>query len=189
MFGDVGHMLMMLPYLIWARTHNKDNPWAWIVVFFIAYCGVIYGEFCGLKLALFNTCYHYSVKQDSQQVKSFQASNCVYPIGLDPIWSISQNDLQYVNSFKMKLAVILGVAHMLMGLGLRILNNIKSKKYLSLFTLAIPQLIFMLCTFFYMDFLIIYKWLSDYSGERNSKAPSIIGTMIQVFAGFGDPQP
>lgn len=44
----------------------------------------------------------------------------------------------------------------------------------------------MLCTFVYMDFLILYKWSSDYTYEKSSKAPSIIATMISVFAGFGD---
>lgn len=35
--------------------------------------------------------------------------DCVYPFGLDPAWFISKNELGYFNSFKMKLAVILGV--------------------------------------------------------------------------------
>lgn len=85
----------------------------------------------------------------------------------------------------MKLAVILGVAHMLVGLGLKILNNVKKNNKLVLWTLAIPQVIFMLCTFFYMDFLIFYKWSSDYTGENSRWAPSIINTMIEVYAGFG----
>lgn len=74
---------------------------------------------------------------------------------------------------------------MLVGLGLKILNNVKKNNKLVLWTLAIPQLVFMLCTFFYMDVLIFYKWGTDYSGERSRLAPSIINTMIQVYAGFG----
>jgi V-type H+-transporting ATPase subunit a len=93
--------------------------------------------------------------------------------------------MQFTNSYKMKLAVILGVTHMLLGIGLKILNNIKKNNKLVLWTLAVPQLIFMLCTFFYMDFLIFYKWSSDYTGENSRLAPSIINTMIEVFAGFG----
>jgi len=34
---------------------------------------------------------------------------------MDPAWSISTNDLTYINSFKMKLAVIIGVIHMSFG--------------------------------------------------------------------------
>lgn len=72
--------------------------------------------------------------------------------------------MQFTNSLKMKLAVILGVTHMLLGICLKLLNVIRKKNWLSLFTLAIPQLIFMLCTFFYMDFMIIYKWTKEYKG-------------------------
>jgi hypothetical protein len=36
-----------------------------------------------------------------------------------------------------------------------------------------------------MDYLIIYKWFQDYSGESSAKAPSIISTMIAIFAEFG----
>ena len=41
-------------------------------------------------------------------------------------------------------------------------------------------------TFVYMDFLIVYKWSKDYSADKSKDAPSIIATMIGVFAGFGD---
>ena len=43
----------------------------------------------------------------------------------------------------------------------------------------------MLATFVYMDYLIVLKWRMDYSGEKSKDAPSIIATMIAVFAGFG----
>jgi V-type H+-transporting ATPase subunit a len=36
--------------------------------------------------------------------------NCTYPFGIDPIWSISTEEIAYSNSLKMKMAVILGVA-------------------------------------------------------------------------------
>ena len=38
MFGDVGHMLMAIPLLI----YFKVNVWAWTVIFFMGYCGLIY---------------------------------------------------------------------------------------------------------------------------------------------------
>ena len=112
--------------------------------------------------------------------------DCVYPFGVDSIWKRAENQIQFTNSLKMKLAVILGVTHMLLGICLRLLNTIRKKKWLSLLTLAIPQLVFMLCTFFYMDFMIVYKWSKSYSGDTLQHAPSIIATMISVYAGFGD---
>ena len=114
------------------------------------------------------------------------SEDCVFPVGIDSIWKISENQMQFVNSFKMKLAVIFGVLHMILGIFIKISNTIKTKNWISLLTVAIPQLIFMMCTFFYMDILIIIKWRQNYSGEASKNAPSIISTMISAYAGFGD---
>lgn len=38
-----------------------------------------------------------------------QKPDCVYPIGIDPKWYVSHNEVTYFNSLKMKVAVILGV--------------------------------------------------------------------------------
>jgi len=70
--------------------------------------------------------------------------------------------MAFTNSLKMKMAVIIGVIHMIFGLFLKLYNCIRKKKYLDMFVLAIPQLIFMICTFVYMDYLIIYKWMNNY---------------------------
>jgi V-type H+-transporting ATPase subunit a len=95
--------------------------------------------------------------------------------------------MSFVNSLKMKMAVIFGVTHMLMGLCLRLFNNWRRSQWLDLITLTIPQIIFMSCTFVYMDFIIIYKWSSIYTDT--SKAPSIITTMIAVFVNFAKQDP
>lgn len=44
----------------------------------------------------------------------------------------------------------------------------------------------LLALFGFMDFLIIEKWLTDWRGnELESKAPSIIGVMINMFLNYG----
>lgn len=93
--------------------------------------------------------------------------------------------MQFTNSLKMKLAVIIGVVHMMLGLLVRFINGIKKRDWLDVFAITLPQTIFMLATFVYMDYLIIYKWSIDYTGEKSAQAPSIIATMIAVYAGFG----
>jgi V-type H+-transporting ATPase subunit a len=96
--------------------------------------------------------------------------------------------MAFTNSYKMKLAVILGVVHMTVGIVLRGVNSFRKNAYIDIFTIVLPQLLFMLVTFVYMDFLIIFKWLSDFSDDP-SKAPSIINTMISMIVGNKDSHP
>jgi V-type H+-transporting ATPase subunit a len=51
-------------------------------------------------------------------------SDCVYPFGFDPKWFSGHNELSFFNSFKMKLAVIIGVLQMSLGVCMKGLNAI-----------------------------------------------------------------
>ncbi len=62
----------------------------------------------------------------------------------------------------MKLAVIIGVVHMTLGIFLRGVNSYKKTNYYDIITVVIPQVIFIFITFVYMDFLIILKWLKEW---------------------------
>jgi V-type H+-transporting ATPase subunit a len=66
---------------------------------------------------------------------------------------------------KMKIAVIIGVIHMTFAVLLKASNAIYFKKWIDFFFEFIPQLIFMILLFGYMDFLIIYKWTIDWTGN------------------------
>lgn len=79
----------------------------------------------------------------------------------------------------MKIAVILGIAQMALGVILKACNAIYFRNYLDLIHEFIPQILLLLLVFGYMDLLIIIKWLTDYSGHEN-RAPSIITTMINI---------
>jgi len=97
---------------------------------------------------------------------------------LDPAWKGASNELIYVNSLKMKLSVLFGVTQMLLGISLKFSNCFFFRNWIDLFCEAIPQLVFLVSMFGYMDFLIMYKWVNDTEAK-----PSIINTMIEMALG------
>ncbi|KAF3820600.1 hypothetical protein GH733_005145 [Mirounga leonina] len=103
-----------------------------------------------------------------------------YPLGIDPIWNLATNRLTFLNSFKMKMSVILGIIHMTFGVILGIFNHLHFRKKFNIYLVSVPELLFMLCIFGYLIFMIIYKWLV-YSAETSRVAPSILIEFINMF--------
>ena len=91
---------------------------------FSFFCGFMYNDFMGIPLKLFNSCYINQVDPLINKPLAIKQPQCVYKFGMDPKWYIAKNQLAFFNSLKMKLSVIVGVAHMTLGIILRGLNNI-----------------------------------------------------------------
>ncbi|CAD8075273.1 unnamed protein product [Paramecium primaurelia] len=195
MFADIAHGFMLFLcglYIIFWKNYllkqtdsmfNLMIPFRYLIVlmgFFAFYNGFIYNDYLSISLNLFGSCY----SPEKQEWKR-ESKDCVYPFGVDPVWQASGSSLNFMNSYKMKLSVILGVIHMLFGILMKGVNTLYFKNYLDFFCEFIPQLLFMICTFGWMDFIIIVKWLNTY---ENNTDPSIIETMInQVLKPFDKP--
>ncbi|XP_045711182.1 V-type proton ATPase 116 kDa subunit a3 [Phyllostomus hastatus] len=103
-----------------------------------------------------------------------------YPFGIDPIWSLAVNHLSFLNSFKMKMSVILGVTHMAFGVVLGVFNHVHFGQWHRLLLETLPELVFLLGLFGYLVFLICYKWLRV-SAAGATSAPSILIHFINMF--------
>ncbi|XP_034547828.1 V-type proton ATPase 116 kDa subunit a [Notolabrus celidotus] len=108
-----------------------------------------------------------------------------YPLGIDPIWNLATNRLTFLNSYKMKMSVILGIFHMSFGVILSTYNHIYFRKKYNLYLVFLPELLFLLCLFGYLVFMITYKWLV-FSAKDATRAPSILIHFINMFLMQGD---
>lgn len=189
MFGDIGHGTLLFAfalYLCLRAEYLKANvPALKLMVkiryllllmgFFAVYCGFIYNDMMAMPLNLFGSCYENVDSVSSTSV--IRKDDCVYPFGFDPKWYVSSYEITFFNSFKMKFAVIIGVAQMALGVTMKGFNAIQQGATVDFIFEFIPQIIFLLGLFGFMDVLIIVKWLTDWTG-REGDAPSIITQMI-----------
>jgi len=81
-------------------------------------------------------------------------------MGMDPVWRLSPDALTFSNNIKMKIAVIMGIIHMSMGIIIKGSNAIHFGRYADLVFEVILGLVILLGLFGWMDFLIYCKWFT-----------------------------
>uniref|UniRef100_A0AAX7UC41 V-type proton ATPase subunit a n=1 Tax=Astatotilapia calliptera TaxID=8154 RepID=A0AAX7UC41_ASTCA len=164
---------------------------------FSVYTGVIYNDCFSKSLNMFGSGWSVRPMFDhlsEQQLFVLQLDPAIpgvfggpYPLGIDPIWNIATNKLTFLNSFKMKMSVILGVIHMIFGVSLSLFNHLYFKKPLNIFLGFIPEIVFMSSLFGYLALLIFYKWTA-YTARTSKDAPSLLIHFINMcLFNYGDP--
>lgn len=98
---------------------------------FSIYSGLIYNDIFAKSVNIFGSSWRIRNSLfDTQNNKTIILSpnsnesylQYPYPLGVDPVWSLAQNKIVFQNSFKMKLSIILGVAHMIFGVCMNVVN-------------------------------------------------------------------
>lgn len=102
-----------------------------------------------------------------------------YVFGIDPIWQCSENKIIFLNSFKMKISLILGVAHMFFGMLLGAGNHLHFGRYYNIYAQLVPEMVYFLCLFAYLAFLIFAKWIA-YGPLDADCAPNILITFVNM---------
>ena len=187
MFGDVGHGFLLLTIGIYTMMKKEEEtnsssflsalfPHRYMITamgFFSIYAGLMYSEFFAIPLNLFGSRWSCPAVHGQSTTECEPLNGSTYPFGIDPAWSVASNSLLFVNSLKMKVSVLFGVCQMLLGIYLKFTNSLFFRNVTDLVFECIPQLAFMLAFFGYMDYLIMYKWVTPLANP-----PGLIDTMI-----------
>lgn len=214
MFGDFGHGLLFALfgyYLI-----SKEKEWEGQdlgdmleMVYggrYICFLNGLFGAFVGL---LYNEAFAYpmgwfgSSRWEGYEHGKLTGETCeagercelngdIYPVGIDPIWHVTDNKITFFNSLKMKISIVVGVLQMSLGVFLSLLNHIEYKDYKKVVFQFIPEIIFFEGIFGYLVFTIFYKWATDWScplepglpgsdGGICQPAPSLLTLLINMF--------
>ncbi|KAL7727761.1 hypothetical protein ACLKA6_008092 [Drosophila palustris] len=208
MFGDLGHGIILLLFGAWmvlsekklARIKNGGEIWniffggRYIILLmglFSCYTGLIYNDVFSKSMNIFgsNWINNYNTStvltNKHLQMPPNTSAVGVYPLGLDPIWQLADNKIIFLNSFKMKLSIIVGVLHMVFGVCMSVCNFVHFKKYSSIFLEFVPQILFLLLLFGYMVFMMFFKWFkysphATFQPETPGCAPSVLIMFINM---------
>uniref|UniRef100_A0A7N6BB82 V-type proton ATPase subunit a n=1 Tax=Anabas testudineus TaxID=64144 RepID=A0A7N6BB82_ANATE len=179
---------------IWATFFNGRYIILMMGLFSV-YTGLIYNDCFSKSFNIFGSGWSVKAMFTNQQWKNktLQTNSLLtldpnisgvfggpYPFGIDPIWNMAVNRLSFLNSYKMKMSVIIGVIHMSFGVVLSVFNHLHFRQKCNVYLLFLPELLFLLCLFGYLVFMIFYKWLA-FGARDSSQAPSILIHFINMF--------
>ncbi|XAR72783.1 hypothetical protein NMG60_11019541 [Bertholletia excelsa] len=176
MFGDWGHGLCLLLATLYFIAREKKLSGQklgditemtfggrYVILMmslFSIYTGLIYNEFFSVPFGLFGrsayACRDLSCR-DATTAGLIKVGD-TYPFGVDPVWHGTRSELPFLNSLKMKLSILLGVAQMNLGIILSYFNAQFFCNSLNIWYQFIPQMIFLNALFGYLSVLVIIKW-------------------------------
>ncbi|KAH0787065.1 V-type ATPase subunit family protein [Histomonas meleagridis] len=203
MFGDIGHaffyLLASIAILVISRKATPEGmvgsifrfKWLLLIASICSlYCGFIYNECFGLPISMSKTSYEPHVTA-SGMIQWNMTSPNVYPFGIDHTWLFKDNELIFLNSYKMKLSIVMGMCQMIFGMVLQLINHIHRKDVASIFIEWLPKILYLIPFFGYLVVLIIKKWCThfqgnnDFSEDIQNNGINLIQMMISMILNLG----
>ncbi|XP_047022700.1 V-type proton ATPase 116 kDa subunit a 1 isoform X3 [Helicoverpa zea] len=204
MFGDLGHGALMAAFGFWMCYKEKPlqakkiDSEIWNIFFggryiillmglFSMYTGLIYNDIFSKSLNIFGSAWRNNYNESTLMSNKLLQLNPdsmdyvqkPYPFGIDPVWQLAEaNKIIFMNAYKMKISIIIGVFHMLFGVCMSLWNHIYFKRRISIYVEFIPQILFLVLLFFYMVLLMFIKWTTYGSTPPHfgSDDPEIVKT-------------
>ncbi|KAJ4475621.1 V-type ATPase, V0 complex, 116kDa subunit family [Lentinula aciculospora] len=200
MFGDIGHGFIIFVaalYMILAERKlarmvldeimSQFFYGRYIILLmglFSMYTGLMYNDIFSKSLHIWHSAWDFPTNGTDNKLVGVDSGHR-YPFGLDPGWHGADNNLVFVNSYKMKMSVVLGVIHMTFALCLQFPNHLKFKRPIDIYANFIPQMIFLQSIFGYLVVCILYKWSVDWS-KASTQPPSLLNMLISMFLSPGN---
>ncbi|KAJ7749299.1 V-type ATPase, V0 complex, 116kDa subunit family [Mycena maculata] len=203
MFGDIGHgfiifcaaLYMIMVEKKWAKADlgeiiGQFFYGRYIILLmgaFSMYTGLIYNDIFSKSLHLWHSGWDFPPFGNMTRIPA-TSNGHTYPFGLDPGWHGADNGLVFINSYKMKMSVVLGVIHMTFALCLQVPNHLRFKRMIDIYANFIPQMVFLQSIFGYLVVCILYKWSIDWSKSATAP-PSLLNMLISMFLTPGTVDP
>ncbi|KAH9629848.1 hypothetical protein HF086_011498 [Spodoptera exigua] len=202
MFGDLGHGALMAIFGFWMCYKEKPlqakkiDSEIWNIFFggryiillmglFSMYTGLIYNDIFSKSLNIFGSSWRNNYNESTLASNKLLQLNpdsedyiqTPYPFGIDPVWQLAEaNKIIFMNAYKMKISIIIGVFHMLFGVCMSLWNHLYFKRRISVYVEFIPQILFLTLLFFYMVLLMFIKWTTSQSCNIRTSITEIVKT-------------
>ncbi|KAL0376176.1 UNVERIFIED_CONTAM: V-type proton ATPase subunit a3 [Sesamum calycinum] len=142
--------------------YQEANPGVFTIVTFPFLFAVMFGDW-GHGICLLLATLYFIIREKNSRVRDSTSVGLIkvrdtYPFGVDPAWHGTRSELPFLNSLKMKMSILLGVAQMNLGIVMSFFNALFFKNSINVWFQFIPQIIFLNSLFGYLSVLIIIKW-------------------------------